>query len=247
MSAWLGGLAPVAWAANLLGVQPMVVVSAGLLWSLGFLLWGFTGELVCTVVGLLYPMYASFKALEDLHQDHDQEEANTWLTYWVTYAAMTLAESVFYRVLVWLPFYHIMRLVFIVWLFLPATRGARWIYRFLLGPLLRRYRPRLDAALVQSKEQIAGAWQGGGGEKLCGELQKGFRSAVAGSSGSLRDLGIDDLLVQGLAKTAAGHVASQGADPNESPSRTNVGLNTRTRTASPSPRSSFYDAASEVR
>lgn len=61
---------PIHWAAEKCGIQPLAVAGAGLLWLLLFVLWGFMGELVCKVVGNLYPMYASFRALED--GDHEE-------------------------------------------------------------------------------------------------------------------------------------------------------------------------------
>mmetsp|Transcript_26893 Transcript_26893/g.83503 ORF Transcript_26893/g.83503 Transcript_26893/m.83503 type:complete len:246 (-) Transcript_26893:69-806(-) len=212
VDSWLSQFPQVALVASRCGVQPWAVAAVGACWTCGFLLWGFTGELLCTVVGLLYPMYASFRALEDA----EPTEVAQWLTYWVVHAAITLAECFLYRMLVWLPFYHILRLVFTMWLFLPSTRGAGSIYGWVVAPLIRRYRPCVDAALSKSSEELQGTL-------LNGEFQSKLRSAMNSGASCAHDLGIDDLVAQELTKAAAaqiGRVACGGS---------------RTRTASPRP------------
>ncbi|OLP77323.1 Receptor expression-enhancing protein 2, partial [Symbiodinium microadriaticum] len=120
---WLDEVPPVRWLADksTLGIQPLAVAFAGFFWMVLFALWGFMGELVCKVVGNLYPMYASFRALED----GDHQQVSSWLTYWVSFAALTLLEGVWCRFMAWLPFYYVLRLALIVWLFLPVTGGAQ--------------------------------------------------------------------------------------------------------------------------
>eukprot|EP00434_Breviolum_minutum_P039980 symbB.v1.2.035519.t1/scaffold4793.1/size34812/2 len=145
LNLWLDECPPVRWLAEKCGISPLAVAGAGFLWFLLFVLWGFMGELVCKVVGNLFPMYASFRALED--EDHD--EVSSWLTYWVTFAAFTLLEGASAKLMSWLPFYYVMRLVLILWLFLPATRGAQALYTWTVAPVLRRYRPQVDVGLAR--------------------------------------------------------------------------------------------------
>jgi len=189
VDSWCSQLGVVMMISSKCGVQPWAVGSIGLLWIASFVLWGFTGELISTAVGVSYPIFASFRALED-----DQHaEMMQWLTYWVTYAAITLAESFLHKLLVWVPFYHILRLIFTAWLFLPMTRGAHKIYAWLLGPVLRRYRSHVDAALASSTHELhAKLWS----QEVRSRLQK----AMEGMSGG--DLGIDDLVARELAKAA---------------------------------------------
>ena len=72
LNLWLDELPPLHWAAERCGVQPLAVAAAGGLWLLLFVLWGFMGDLVCKLVGNLYPMYASFRALEDGDQEEER-------------------------------------------------------------------------------------------------------------------------------------------------------------------------------
>jgi len=231
---WLSQFAPVMTVANTCGVQPRVLTLVGLLWFIGFWIWGFTGELLCTLVGLSYPLYASFKVLED--QNH--EDAVQWLTYWVTYSAIAMAENLFRGLLVWLPFYYTIRLVFTVWLFLPWTRGASCIYRRLLAPVLRRQQRRIDAVLERSTAPFQG-------DILSNELREKLLQAIEASTagGNIRDLGIDDLVAQQLSKAAATRLEQvrRGTEnqPLLSPQQQGVSpashLGVRRRSASPKP------------
>lgn len=196
VNTFLTDVAVVRWTAEKCGVQPWVVAGVGIAWIGGFLLWGFTGELVCTVVGLLYPMYGSFKALES----QQFEEVAQWLRYWTAYAAMSLAENVFYRLLVWVPFYHLLRILVVLWLFLPLTMGANSIYAWTVGPALRRYSLRIDTMLARSAEEVRAAADAAG---AC-EIRKVLRRSAGGCVGYLAQDCMEDLMMKELTKTPNG-------------------------------------------
>ena len=44
--------------------------------------------------------------------------------YWVCYASFTVLEAFVDYILFWIPFYYALKIVFLMWLFLPTTRGA---------------------------------------------------------------------------------------------------------------------------
>jgi len=76
------------------------------------------------VVMLLYPLYASVRAIESPSQLDDQQ----WLTYWVLYSLITLFELSFYKILAWFPFWPYIKLIVSFWLVLPMFNGAAYIY-----------------------------------------------------------------------------------------------------------------------
>eukprot|EP00439_Symbiodinium_sp_Y106_P026639 s681_g3.t1 len=227
---WLDEVPPVRWLADKLGIQPLAVAFAGVFWMVLFALWGFMGELVCKVVGNLYPMYASFRALED----GDHQQVSSWLTYWVSFAALTLLEGVWCRFMAWLPFYYVLRLALIVWLFLPVTCGAQVLYNWLVAPVLRRHRAALDAQLDRSALRLRGG--------LSQRLREAFKgqSAESAERQSMEDeLGWlrspdpwEDLMALELAKAAARRFVGSGAEATEVPA---APVSTRARTASPRP------------
>ncbi|KAK1321155.1 HVA22-like protein f [Acorus calamus] len=73
---------------------------------------------------LLYPLYASIRAIETPSSLDDQQ----WLTYWVLYSLITLFELSCYKFLAWFPLWPYMKLVFCLWLVLPIFNGAAYIY-----------------------------------------------------------------------------------------------------------------------
>ena len=54
-----------------------------------------------TAVGVVYPAYASFKAVEVLRVRNDTSEASRWLVYWGIYGAVSALERVLDRALPW--------------------------------------------------------------------------------------------------------------------------------------------------
>ncbi|GJM93251.1 hypothetical protein PR202_ga09796 [Eleusine coracana subsp. coracana] len=75
-------------------------------------------------VMLLYPLYASMRAIESPSSLDDQQ----WLTYWVLYSLITLFELSCWKVLQWIPLWPYMKLLFCCWLVLPIFNGAAYIY-----------------------------------------------------------------------------------------------------------------------
>jgi len=88
---------------------------------------------VSNLVGWALPAYYSVKALDTPGHEDDIQ----WLTYWVVFGSFTFVESFALRaVLYYLPFYFVFKTLFIVWLQLPVTKGARTLYNSVLRPLV---------------------------------------------------------------------------------------------------------------
>ena len=96
---------------------------------------GFCGSLLVSLVGFLYPAYRSFKALESEDKDDDTQ----WLTYWVVYAFFTVFDGMTAWILDLMPFYFLVKLVLMIWMFWPTTNGASTIYTVVLRPFLVKY------------------------------------------------------------------------------------------------------------
>ncbi len=141
---------PVVLIANKLKVKPGYVVGAFFLVGLLLILTGIASEFVTAVMGFLYPAYMSFKALES-ESDCDDTQ---WLTYWVVFVLMTFIDTAFGFVLSFIPLYHILKLIFYIYLFYPKSKGATVIYNNLLKPLLKKYESKIDATLNQVGEQV---------------------------------------------------------------------------------------------
>ncbi|XAR65180.1 hypothetical protein NMG60_11009202 [Bertholletia excelsa] len=85
------------------------------------------------LVALVYPLYASIKAIETKSRADDQQ----WLTYWVLYSLITLFELTFAKVLEWFPIWPYVKLAATCWLVLPQFNGAAYVYKNFVGPFYR--------------------------------------------------------------------------------------------------------------
>nr|QDL88596.1 HVA22-like isoform X3 [Cymbidium goeringii] len=88
------------------------------------------------ILTLLYPLYASVRAIESTSKLDDEQ----WLAYWILYSFMTLMEMVAEPVLYWMPIYYEMKLAVVAWLVLPQFRGASFIYERFVREKLKKYR-----------------------------------------------------------------------------------------------------------
>jgi hypothetical protein len=49
--------------------------------------------------------------------------------------------------LYWIPFYYPLKASFLVWCFLPQTKGSETIYNIVLLPIYKKHQGEIDAAL----------------------------------------------------------------------------------------------------
>ena len=98
-----------------------------------------------STISVLLPAFLSYKALL------------TWLMYWTTLSLLTLAESYIYFLLVWVPLYSTGRLLFVLYLVLPQTQGARHIYETYIHPFLASHEARIDLIITETHEKLRAA------------------------------------------------------------------------------------------
>ncbi|KAK4598467.1 hypothetical protein RGQ29_015788 [Quercus rubra] len=89
--------------------------------------------LALPLVTLVFPLYASIRAIETKSRSDDQQ----WLTYWVLYSMLTLFELTFAKVLELFPIWPYAKLILTCWLVLPHFNGAAHVYRNFIRPFYR--------------------------------------------------------------------------------------------------------------
>ncbi|KAI5679054.1 hypothetical protein M9H77_10004 [Catharanthus roseus] len=104
--------------------------------------------LAMPLVSLVYPLYASIRAIETKSQEDDRQ----WLTYWVLYSLLTLFELTFYKVLELLPIWSYAKLAAICWLVLPQFNGAAYVYERFIRPFYRN--PQVKIWYVPRKKDV---------------------------------------------------------------------------------------------
>lgn len=98
---------------------------------------------------ILYPTYSSFKAV----RGKNVREYVKWMMYWIVFAIFSFIE-VFADILIsWFPFYYIVKLCFILWLVLPATKGSSLLYRKVIHTQLVNREKEIDAYVEKAKDQ----------------------------------------------------------------------------------------------
>lgn len=105
----------------------------------------------CALVGTVYPVFESMKAVES--QKADEADVQ-WLTYWSVYGALCLVEGVSDNLLGWFPYYYHAKLCFLLWLMLPRYQGARTLYKTYARPLFLQYRDKVDGVLQRVKSHL---------------------------------------------------------------------------------------------
>ena len=105
------------------------------------------GNALANIVGFVYPLFASFRAIETSSKDDDTQ----WLTYWVIYSLFSLTESLTDLLFNWIPLYALFKSLFLVWCYHPQYKGASFVYSNLLKPLLSAKKAKKSDAKDSSK------------------------------------------------------------------------------------------------
>jgi len=114
------------------GVKKVYLALGGFATLFLMLFMNWAGSLITNLVGFVYPAYMSVHAVES----PDKSDDTQWLIYWIVFAFFSIIEYFSYTVLYYFPFYYIVKLVLLMWLFLPNTKGALVVYNKAVKPLV---------------------------------------------------------------------------------------------------------------
>lgn len=132
------------WAEGKTGIKRLylfmiLIVMLGL-----YMVFGYAAQLLCNIIGFLYPAYRSIKALESPNKDDDTK----WLTYWVVFALFSIIEYFSDILLYWFPFYWLFKCIFHVWCFVPIeNNGSAVIYNRVIRPNFLKHQEKVDNVL----------------------------------------------------------------------------------------------------
>jgi receptor expression-enhancing protein 1/2/3/4 len=105
-----------------------------------------------SISAFLYPGYSSYKTLSQ--RPASEEEIERWLMYWSVLGCIVAAEYVAEWLVSWIPFYYLLKTVFLLYLSLPQTRGSSYLYVNHLQPFFHTHEAQIDAALASFKARI---------------------------------------------------------------------------------------------
>lgn len=101
------------------------------------------------ILGTLYPAYRSYKAIKN----KDLREHVKWMMYWIVFALFTTLETFLDVFVSWFPFYYEIKIIFILWVLSPATRGSSILYKKIVHPMLISREQEIDELIEKTKVQ----------------------------------------------------------------------------------------------
>ena len=121
-------------------------------------------------IGFLYPAFCTMKAIET-NSDEDKQ----WLTYWVCFACFSIFDLFGGLIKSFIPFYVLLKILFLIWLFMPNSWGTAIIYNVLIVRIFKVLENNIDD--VQDKFKYVAEQFVKDGEDLKGyqNFKKGFK------------------------------------------------------------------------
>ncbi|XP_057307338.1 receptor expression-enhancing protein 1-like isoform X2 [Hydractinia symbiolongicarpus] len=105
-------------------------------------------RVIMLVFGTLYPAYRSYKAIKN----KDVKEYVKWMMYWIIFALFITCETFADIFISWLPLYYEIKIVFIIWLLSPATKGSSILYRKFVHPRLLKHERAIDKYISKAQK-----------------------------------------------------------------------------------------------
>ena len=122
------------------GLMKPQILKYGLISSVLLVMLGVGQGIITTLIGVVYPAFASFIALESEEKEDDKQ----WLTYWVCFGFFQIIDCFGGIILQFIPFYFFLKVSFMVWLFHPKTMGALWLYNNYMQAYVKKYRSQIE-------------------------------------------------------------------------------------------------------
>ena len=136
------------------GIQP-IFIAIILIIMLIFIFIGIFDRLLTIIIGTAYPLYMSIKTVrkkiieeneeeenEEEEEENEKENENDiihWLSYWVIFSVFINFENLFKFLLKYIPFYFFIKVLFLLFCYLPQYRFANYLYNKFIKKLFSRY------------------------------------------------------------------------------------------------------------
>ncbi|OCK92669.1 uncharacterized protein K441DRAFT_570023 [Cenococcum geophilum 1.58] len=116
-------------------------------------MFGIIADAINIIAAVLFPIFASYKAL----RTSDPALLSPWLMYFVTLSLLHLFETTFDFILSWIPFYAWLRLFIHLYLVMPGSQGAAFLYREHIDPFLEQHEAEIDTFITNAHDRARAA------------------------------------------------------------------------------------------
>ena len=116
------------------GIKGIFVI-LGLFLSVLFVYFNIFDSIITNLVGTLYPLFWTIKSLEQ----NQIEEQKKWLIYWVVFGFFIIVDMSSIIIAKLIPFYLVVKILFLMWLFMPGSGGCEIVYYFVVKKIFRYY------------------------------------------------------------------------------------------------------------
>ena len=124
------------------GIKGIYVVIA-LILSVIFVYYNIFDSVITNLVGTLYPAFWTIKSIER----NDLAEQKNWLTYWAVFGFFILIDMFSPIIVKFVPFYLVMKILFLIWMFMPGTNGSKLFYEVVVKKILKKYEKNMDVVV----------------------------------------------------------------------------------------------------
>ena len=124
---------------------------------------GIFGTLITNMVGTLYPGFSTIKSIQKNIRKKE------WLTYWVVYGCFIIFDMFSKIIMKVIPFYFVLKILFLIWMFLPGSNGSNLVYNFVIFKLFKSIENIVDFFFEETKgisKQIIQETKNKGFEKM---------------------------------------------------------------------------------
>ena len=93
------------------------------------------GTVITNIIGTLYPAFWTIKSIEEENLD----EQKKWLTYWAVFGFFIIIDMFSPIIMKVLPFYFILKILFLILMFIPELGFYKLIYNLIANHILIKY------------------------------------------------------------------------------------------------------------
>ncbi len=129
------------------GIKGIFVIW-GLIIVIFFVYFNIFDSIITNLVGTLYPAFWTIKSLEK----KSTEEQKKWLTYWVVFGSFIIVDMGSPVIVKFIPFYFVLKILFLMWLFMPVSNGCTIVYYLIVKKIFGYYEDKIDSYVVGAKD-----------------------------------------------------------------------------------------------